>query len=42
MNENHFTENSYEQAIIALFGEMGYRHEYGFDIERDSRNPLNE
>lgn len=42
MNETHFTENSYEQAIIALFGEMGYRHEYGFDIERDPRNPLHE
>ena len=25
MNETNFTDNSYEQAIIALFGEMGYR-----------------
>ena len=42
MNETNFTENSYEQAIIALFEQMGYRYEYGFDIERDPRNPLYE
>ena len=42
MKNTHFTENSYEQAIIALFEKMGYRHEYGFDIERDARNPLYE
>lgn len=42
MNEANFTENSYEQAIIALFEEMGYRYEYGFEIERDTRNPLYE
>ncbi|MBR4923912.1 MAG: type I restriction endonuclease subunit R, partial [Bacteroidaceae bacterium] len=42
MNETNFTENSYEQAIIALFGEMGYRYECGYDIERDPRNPLHE
>ena len=42
MNATNFTENSYEQAIIALFEEMGYRYEYGFDIERDPRNPLYE
>ena len=42
MNGNNFTENSYEQAIIALFGEMGYRYECGYDIERDPRNPLYE
>ena len=40
MNEANFTENSYEQAIIALFQEMGYRHECGYDIERDYTNPL--
>ena len=42
MNETNFTENSYEQAIIALFEEMGYRYECGYDIERDPRNPLYE
>lgn len=40
MNEANFTENNYEQAIIALFGEMDYRYECGYDIERDPRNPL--
>ena len=42
MSKANFTENSYEQAIIALFEEMGYRHECGYDIERDLRNPLYE
>ena len=42
MSKANFTENSYEQAIIALFEEMGYRHECGYDIERDLRNPLHE
>ena len=42
MNEANFTENSYEQAIIALFEQMGYRYECGYDIERDARNPLYE
>ena len=42
MNEANFTENSYEQAIIALFEQMGYRYECGYDIERDPRNPLHE
>ena len=40
--EANFTENSYEQAIIALFREMGYGYECGYDIERDPRNPLYE
>ena len=38
----NFTENSYEQAIIALFEQMGYRYECGYDVERDPRNPLHE
>ena len=38
----NFTENSYEQAVIALFEQMGYRYECGFDIERDYQNPLYE
>ena len=42
MNATSFTENSYEQAIIALFEQMGYRYECGYDIERDPRNPLYE
>lgn len=42
MNDANFTENSYEQAIIALFEQMGYRHECGYDVERDARNPLHE
>ena len=40
--EANFTENSYEQAVIALFREMGYGYECGYDIERDPRNPLYE
>ena len=42
MNGTNFTENSYEQAIIVLFEQMGYRYECGYDIERDPRNPLYE
>ena len=42
MNGTNFTENSYEQAIIALFEDMGYRYECGYDIEREPRNPLYE
>ena len=42
MNATSFTENSYEQAIIALFKDMGYTYESGYDIERDNRNPLYE
>ena len=42
MNATSFTENSYEQAIIALFEQMGYRYECGYDIEHDPRNPLYE
>ena len=40
--EANFTENSYEQAVIALFREMGYGYECGYNIERDPRNPLYE
>ena len=42
MNSTNFTENSYEQAIIALFEQMGYLYECGYDVERDPRNPLHE
>lgn len=39
MNINQFDENSYEQALIALFKEMGYQYECGYDVERDYREP---
>lgn len=37
-----FTEADYENSIIELFGNMGYRHIYGPDIDRDFRSPLYE
>ena len=39
MSINQFDENSYEQALIALFKEMGYQYECGYDVERDYREP---
>lgn len=38
-----FSEDTYEQALIALFQSLEgglYRYEYGPDIERDYSNPL--
>lgn len=35
-----YTEADYENSIIELFGELGYTHVYGPDIERDFRSPL--
>ena len=35
-----YTEADYENSIIELFQDMGYRHIYGPDIERDFSNPL--
>ncbi len=35
-----FSEDTYEQALIALFREMGYKYKYGPDIERDCSNPV--
>lgn len=35
-----FTEDTYEQALIALFQELGFRYKYGPDIEREYSNPL--
>ena len=29
-----FTEDTYEQAIVELFKNLGYTHIYGPDIER--------
>ena len=39
MGTNQFDENSYEQTLIALFQEMGYQYECGYDVERDYREP---
>lgn len=35
-----FTEDTYEQALISLFQDLGFRYKYGPDIERDYNNPL--
>ncbi len=34
------TENEYEQALIALFQELGFKYKYGPDVERDYTNPI--
>lgn len=40
MTKSKFTEDSYEQALIALFrDELGYDYIYGPNIERDYRQP---
>ena len=40
MTKTKFTEDSYEQALIALFrDELGYEYIYGPDITRDYRQP---
>ena len=35
----HFTEDSYEKALIGLFQSMGYEYTYGPDIERNYQEP---
>lgn len=43
MNINHFTEETYEHALIELFQSLEgkqYRYLYGPNIERDYSNPL--
>ena len=35
-----YTEDSYEKSIIQLFQQMGWRHVYGPDVERDFTCPL--
>ncbi len=35
-----YTEESYENAVIQLFEEMGYTHICGYDVDRDYRIPL--
>lgn len=37
-----YTEAHYEETIIELFQNMGYRHVYGPNIERDYQDPLYE
>lgn len=37
-----FTEGSYEKALIALFENLGYQHQYGPNIERDYFVPFYE
>ena len=37
-----YIEASYENSLIELFCEMGYRHVYGPDVERDYYSPLYE
>ena len=38
---NKFTEDAYEQALIALFrDELGYAYELGYDVERDYKEPF--
>ena len=43
MNENGYTENDYELALIELFQSLEgkqYRYEYGPDLVRDYTNPI--
>ena len=35
-----YTESDYENSIIELFQNMGYRYVYGPDIDRDYGSPL--
>ena len=37
-----FNENTYEQAIIELFKNMGYSHIYAPEMERDYNSPIME
>ena len=37
-----YTEADYESTIIELFENMGWRHVYGPDLDRDYRDPLYE
>lgn len=40
MNNERFTENSYEQALLELFQQKGYGAKYGQDINRELDNPF--
>lgn len=37
-----YTEADYESTVIELFENMGWRHAYGPDVERDYKDPLYE
>lgn len=37
-----YTEADYENSVVELFQNMGYRHIYGPDLERDFQSPLYE
>ena len=37
-----YTEADYENSIIELFRNMGYRYVYGPDVDRDFNSPLYE
>lgn len=40
-DEKKFTEDAYEQTLIALFrNELGYAYECGYEVERDYREPF--
>ncbi len=39
MSADQFNEDSYEQALVQLFRQMGYDYECGYDVERDFRKP---
>ncbi len=40
-DEKKFTEDAYEQTLIALFwDELGYAYESGYEVERDYREPF--
>lgn len=40
MSNERFTEDSYEQALIDLFMDLDYEYEYGPNMERDFREPV--
>ena len=39
MNNDRFTEDNYELALIELFQRLGYQYECGYEVERDFRQP---
>lgn len=40
-DDKKFTEDAYEQTLIALFrNELGYAYECGYEVERDYREPF--
>ena len=39
MNTMHFTEETYEKALIQLFQDLGYTYKSGAEVERDPHEP---